>query len=72
MNEVLGAQGADGLVDYPGVESDRCFSEYLTSLARMDPNTLPTSEDRLVFWSNTYNAFAMEGIIDRYSPNTPR
>jgi hypothetical protein len=70
FNQVLGTHVIDGLVDYPGVQGDRCFSEYLTLLARVDPNGLPVLEDRLVFWINAYNALAMKGIIDHYSPLT--
>jgi hypothetical protein len=36
----------------------------------VDPNGLPTDEARLAFWINAYNAFAIKGILDGYSPAT--
>lgn len=69
--EVLRAHVVDGVVDYPGIAADDRFGAYLRQLQRVDPNALPTREDRLAFWINAYNAFAIQGILDGYSPRTP-
>lgn len=69
-DEVLNAHVADGQVDYQGVAKDKRFAEYLATLNQIDPNELPTRADRLAFWINAYNAFAVKGIIDGYSPRS--
>ncbi len=70
LDEVLRAHVQDGTVDYPGVAKDPRFSLYLDRLNRVDPNALPGRQHRLAFWINAYNAFAIEGILDGYSPLT--
>jgi hypothetical protein len=70
FDEVLRAHVKDGVVDYPGVAQDTRYSAYLEQLARIDPNALPTRRHRLAFWINAYNAFAIKGILDGYSPMT--
>lgn len=67
---VLGAHVEDGQVDYPGIVGDPRFDAYLDQLNRVNPNDLTTREDRLAFWINAYNAFAIKGIVDGYSPST--
>ena len=68
--QVLRAHVKDGWVDYGAIAHDQRFSDYLRQLDRLDPNRLPTPEDRLAFWINAYNAFAIKGILDGYSPRT--
>jgi len=70
FDEVLQAHVKDGVVDYPGVAQDLRFSAYLDQLDRVDPNALPGRQHRLAFWINAYNAFAIKGILDGYSPLT--
>jgi hypothetical protein len=60
----------DGVVNYPGYESDPRLTRYLEQLNRLDPSALPSQKDRLVLWINAYNAFAIKGIVDGYSPKT--
>ncbi len=69
FDQVLRAYVADGAVDYPGMQSDRQFSQYLDHLDRVDPNSLPKGE-QLALWINAYNAYAIKGILDGYSPGT--
>ena len=59
----------NGQVNYPVIQVDRRFTQYLDQLDRVDPNSLPR-EDRLAFWINAYNAFAIKGIVDGYTPGT--
>jgi hypothetical protein len=70
FEELVGVHVKDGLVDYPAVASDPRLESYLLQLDRLDPTTLPTREHRLAFWINAYNAFAIKGIVDGYSPKT--
>jgi len=68
FSEVLGAHVRDGLVDYPGIQADERLPAYLAQLDRVDPNAFATRNERLAFWINAYNAFAIKGILDQYSP----
>jgi hypothetical protein len=60
----------NGVVNYPGYASDPRLPQYMQQLNRVDPTTLSTRNDRLAFWINAYNAFAIQGILDGYSPKT--
>jgi hypothetical protein len=68
FDEVLRAHVKNGAVDYPAVANDVRFSAYLDQLNRVDPNALPGRRHKLAFWINAYNAFAIKGILDGYSP----
>lgn len=70
FNGALKDHVADGVVKYPNLSRDSRLSVYLDQLNRVDPNALPTRNDRLAFWINAYNAFAIKGILDGYSPRT--
>jgi hypothetical protein len=70
LDGVLRDHVADGVVDYPAIAKDSRFDKYLWHLDRIDPNALPTYHHRLAFWINAYNAFAVKGILDGYSPAT--
>ncbi|MEW6542232.1 MAG: DUF547 domain-containing protein [Nitrospirota bacterium] len=70
FDDVLRDHVADGVVDYPGIAGDRRFGEYLGLLDRVNPNALPTGQDRLAYWINAYNAFAIKGILEGHSPLT--
>ncbi len=69
FDTVLRDHVADGVVDYPAIAADARFGDYLDALYRADARALHTTE-RLVFWINTYNALAIKGIIDGYSPGS--
>ena len=70
FDEVLRDHVEDGSVNYPAIAKDDRFDKYLWHLDRVDPNALPTYHHRLAFWMNAYNAFAVKGILDGYSPFT--
>lgn len=70
FDELMHTYVEDGFVNYPGVQSDSRFEAYIQDIDRLDPTTLPNKKHRLAFWINTYNAFALKGIIDGYSPRT--
>jgi hypothetical protein len=67
---VLRAHVHTGVVDYPGIAADARFDGFVRQMDRLDPVSLPTREERLAFWINAYNAFAIKGILDGYSPLT--
>lgn len=70
FHNALASHVDNGQVDYPGLQADDRFAAYLSQLDRIDPNALPTEKDRLAFWINAYNAFAIKGILDGFSPAT--
>jgi hypothetical protein len=70
FHEILRANVKEGQVDYPGIQADGRLEGYLAQLNRVDPNALATTQERLAFWINAYNAFAIKGILDHYSPMT--
>jgi len=70
FDEVVHAHVTDGVVNYPVMASDSRLTAYLDQLDRLDPNGLPSRRHRLAFWINAYNAFAIKGILDGYSPLT--
>jgi len=65
FSSVLESHVHEGLVDYVGIEGDARFEEYLTLLAKTDPDTLGSSVEQLAFWINAYNAYTIRLIIDR-------
>jgi len=69
-NEIVQTAVREGQVDYPLIQSDRKLERYLVELNRIDPTTLRSRSDQLAFWINAYNAFAVKGILDGYSPAT--
>jgi hypothetical protein len=70
FDQVVRSHVRDGRVAYPDVRKNGHFREYLAQLDRVDPAGLPTDRDRIAFWINAYNAFAIQGILDGYSPVT--
>jgi hypothetical protein len=68
--EALRLHVREGWINYGGIAGDQRFSEYLRQLDRVDPNSLFSHKHRLAFWINAYNAFAIKGILDGYSPMT--
>ncbi len=69
-DRIVQAHVHDGQVDYPGIQASGLLDRYLEELNRIDPTTLHTRQHQLAFWINAYNAFAVKGILDHYSPTT--
>ena len=67
LSDVLQASVHDGQVNYPAIQRDYRFAAYLAQLDRVNPS-LGSRDDRLAFWINTYNACAIQGILDGHSP----
>lgn len=70
FHQALTMHVKDGLVDYPKLAEDSNFKAYVNLLYHIAPQQLPTPNHRLAFWINVYNALAIKGIIDGYSPAT--
>lgn len=70
FHKVLARHVTDGVVNYPAVAADSSFTAYLTHLQHLAPQQLPTPNHRLAFWINAYNAFAIQGILNGFSPST--
>ena len=65
---VLETSVQDGYVDYPAIARNVRFYKYIEALAAFDPATLADDKERLAFWINAYNAFAIKSVIDGNSP----
>ena len=53
-------------VDYEQLKDDSGFKKLISDLSSADLNSLKTSEEKLVFWINTYNIFAAKMVTDHY------
>ena len=69
-DQIVQAHVRDGQVDYLTIQADGMLDGYVRELKHIDPAKLPTRQHQLAFWINTYNAFAVKGILDDYSPMT--
>lgn len=69
LDAVLMAHVHDGEVDYPAIVQDEHFARYIARLDRVDPATLDDRQ-KLAFWINAYNAFAIEGVLGGSTPLT--
>lgn len=54
----------EGLVDYASIGKDKRYLEYLYRLAHTDPRGLVSSDAKLAYWLNAYNAFAIQGVLE--------
>ena len=69
-DRIVRAHVRDGHVDYSAIQADGRLTGYLRELNRIDPTQLARRHEQLAFWINAYNAFAVQGILDHYSPMT--
>ncbi|MEY4730435.1 MAG: hypothetical protein RL020_1593 [Pseudomonadota bacterium] len=67
FDDLLRAHVKNGQVDYPAFQNNAAFDVYVEALAK--PATLNSKSDKLVYYINAYNALAIKGITDGYSPN---
>lgn len=58
----------DGFVDYDGFRADPGFSRFITWLGVKTDGPPVSREGDLAFLINAYNALAIQGILDGYSP----
>jgi hypothetical protein len=68
LTDVLLTSVHDGRVNYPEIQTDHRFADYLAQLDRVNPSALGSEAEKVAFWINAYNACAVQGILDGYSP----
>ena len=68
LDAVLLRNVRNGFVDYDGIKADPAFGRFVTGLASASSSDLDERNTRLAFLINAYNAFAIRGILDGYSP----
>ena len=59
-----------GFVDYAGIAADPAFARFMVSLEETRPEEAADSRARSALLINAYNAFAIQGILDGYSPSS--
>src|SRR4030095_11676237 len=59
--EVVGTR-----VDYPGLREDPDWKSVLRSVRACDPSKLTTREQKLAFWINAYNIFALDLVAKHW------
>jgi hypothetical protein len=67
FDEALLQNVRNGYVDYDGIKANPGFAEFLRQLAGK-PDGLEGPGAELAYYINAYNAFAIRGILDGYSP----
>jgi hypothetical protein len=70
LDAVLLRNVRNGFVDYDGIRADPAFGRYLSGLAIATDSDLDKPEGRLAFLINAYNALAIQGILDGFSPSS--
>lgn len=72
LDSVLVRNVRNGVVDYDGIRADPAFERFVRGIATAEPRDLGTEAEALAFYINAYNALAIRGILDGYSPETRR
>jgi hypothetical protein len=70
FGQVLSANVSGTVVNYPGIGADPRFARYLEKLNTTRAGDLSGREEKLAYWINAYNAFAIQGILQGYSPSS--
>lgn len=70
LDGVLLRNVRNGFVDYDGIRADPAFARFVASLGNAEPADLEDRNAELAFLINAYNALAIQGILDGYSPAT--
>jgi hypothetical protein len=70
LDAVLLRNVRNGFVDYDGIRADPAFGRFVTGLASASAADLGDRNTRLAFLINAYNAYAIQGILDGYSPSS--
>lgn len=58
----------DGNVNYPEINTDKSYHDYISQLEKT--TRFQNSNEELSYWINAYNALAIKGILDGRSPET--
>jgi hypothetical protein len=68
FDELLLQNVGNGFVNYTGIEANPRFRRFVQQVGETDAGSLPERSDKLTFYINAYNALAIQGILDGYSP----
>jgi hypothetical protein len=68
FDELLQQNVGNGFVNYAGIEANPQFRRFVQQVGETDAGSLPERNDKLTFYINAYNALAIQGILDGYSP----
>lgn len=60
----------DGVVDYSAFVDNEGFNNYIKDIENKEITEDLSLEEKLAFYINAYNALAIKGIIDGYSPSS--
>jgi len=66
FSDILADYIRDGFVDYANLRHDGRLDTYITTIAKTDPDTVQSTNSRLAFWINAYNAYTLKIICDNY------
>ena len=70
LDAVLLRNVRNGFVDYDGIRADPAYDRFVKGLGTASPDDLKDDQARLAFRINAYNALAIRGILDGYSPDS--
>jgi hypothetical protein len=70
LDEVLLYNVRNGYVDYDGIRAHPKFAEFVRQVGEPQPEPSDSRQEQLALYINAYNAFAIQGILDGYSPAT--
>ncbi len=65
FTKILKQHVKDGSVNYTALKSDKRLGTYISQIQNTNVSSLPKKE-RMPFWINTYNAFMLKFIIDKW------
>lgn len=65
-NDLLKDFVKKGMVNYKEMRADKRLEEYTKILSGVDPDRLTSSNEKLAFWINAYNAFTLKIVCDNY------
>lgn len=70
FSELLKNNVKDGFVNYSAFVNNEGFNNYIKDIANKEITEDLSLEEKLAFYINAYNALAIKGIIDGYSPSS--
>ena len=68
LDDALLRNVRDGFVDYDGIARDPAFEQFTGQLGRAGELPAEARTERLALLINAYNAFAIQAVLDGYSP----
>jgi len=72
LDDALLRNVRDGFVDYDGIARDPAFEQFTGQLGRAGALPVEAQTERLALLINAYNAFAIQAILEGYSPAKAR